>query len=101
MSSEPEPPAKLFWAVTLNNTTDGTMPETEQLMPSINQFNKVAQDDDGSIWFHFGPSRPEDVPESNWIQTVPDRAFLCCIRFYGTATEFYDQTWKPDDVIKA
>jgi len=22
------------------------------------------------------------------------------IRLYGSGTEFYDQTWKPDDVVK-
>src|SRR5262249_46596796 len=97
----PDPPAKLFWAVTLYNITDGTMPETGQLMPSINQLNTVAHDDDGAVTFHFGPTRSDHVPASNWIQTVPGRAFMCCIRFYGTAVEFYDQTWKPDDVTKA
>jgi hypothetical protein len=97
----PDPPAKLFWAVTAYNTTDGTMPETDQLLPSINQFNKVEHDVDGSIRLHFGPDLPDGVPASNFIKTVPERAFLACIRFYGTATEFYDQTWKPDDVIKA
>ena len=40
------------------------------------------------------------APESNWIQTVSGRAFLVALRLYGTGTEFYDQTWKPDDVIK-
>lgn len=28
------------------------------------------------------------------------RVFLVCIRLYGSSTEFYDQTWKPDDVVK-
>jgi hypothetical protein len=95
-----DPPAKLFWAVTLYNVTDSTMPETPQLLPSINQFDKVARNEDGSLDLHFAPARPGGVPASNWIQTVEARAFLCCIRFYGTAIEFYDQTWKPDDVVK-
>jgi hypothetical protein len=96
----PDPPAKLFWAVTIYNISDGTMPETSQLLPSINQFDKVAHTDDGSIELHFGPDHPDGVAESNWIQTVPRRAFICCIRFYGTAIDFYDQTWKPDDVVR-
>jgi hypothetical protein len=48
----------------------------------------------------LGPTKPDNVPDKNWIQTVAGRAFMCVIRFYGTAIEFYDQTWKPDDVIK-
>ena len=49
----------------------------------------------------FGPTRPEGTNEKNWIQTLNGRAFLVTIRLYGSGTEFYDQTWKPDDVIKA
>lgn len=96
----PDPPAKLFWAVTAYNITDGTMPETDQLLPSINQFDHVERDDDGSIRLHFGPELPDGIPASNFIKTIPGRAFLACIRFYGTAIEFYDQTWKPDDLVK-
>jgi hypothetical protein len=28
------------------------------------------------------------------------KAFIVAIRLYGSGTEFYDQTWKPDDVVK-
>jgi hypothetical protein len=96
----PDPPAALFWAVTLYNVTDGTMPETPQLLPSINQFNKIDHNHDGSLDLHFAPEQPADVPASNWIQTIDGRPFLCAIRFYGTAIEFYDQSWKPDDIVK-
>ena len=93
-------PAKLFWAVTLYNITDGTMPETPQLMPSINGFNNVEKNADGSIDLYFGATKPDDAPESNWIQAVNGRDFMCVIRLYGTGIEFFDQTWKPDDVVK-
>jgi hypothetical protein len=96
----PHPPAALFWAVTAYNITDGTMPETPQLLPSINGFNKVATNPDGSVDLWFGPAKPADAPETNWIQTVRDRNFLVALRLYGTGVEFFDQTWKPDDVVK-
>jgi len=95
------PPAALFWAVTLYNATDGTMPETAQLMPSINQLDNVDTNDDGSIELYFGPTKPPTVPDKNWIQTVEGRPFMCAIRFYGSTIEFYDQTWRPDDIVKA
>jgi hypothetical protein len=96
----PDPPAALFWAVTAYNITDGTMVQAPQLMPSINGFNKVATNPDGSTDLWFGPTRPADAPESNWIQTVPGRNFLVALRLYGTGVEFFDQSWKPDDVVK-
>jgi len=55
---------------------------------------------DGSVDLWFASAKPADVPASNFIQTVPNRNFLVALRLYGTGTEFYDQTWKPDDVVK-
>jgi len=96
----PNPPAELFWAVTAYNITDGTMVEAPQLMPSINGYNKVATNSDGSVDLWFAPEKPADVPQSNWIQTVSGRNFLAALRLYGTGVAFFDQTWKPDDVVK-
>ena len=96
----PNPPAALFWAVTAYNVVDGTMPETPQLMPSINGMNDVMINEDGSIDIWFAPELPSDVPDSNWIQVVDGRDFLAVIRLYGSGIEFFDQTWKPDDVVK-
>jgi hypothetical protein len=96
----PNPPARLFWAVTAYNITDGTMPETPQLLPSINGFYDVAKNEDGSIDLWFGAKKPADAPESNWIQVVDGRDFLVALRLYGAGTEFFDQTWKPDDIVK-
>jgi len=94
------PPAALFWAVTAYNVVDGTMPETPQLLPSINGYDDLAKNGDGSIDLWFGPQMPEGATESNWIQTVEGRDFLVALRLYGAEKEFYDQTWKPDDIIK-
>jgi hypothetical protein len=96
----PNPPAALFWAATAYNITDGAMVEAPQLLPSINGFNKVATNSDGSIDLWFGPSKPANASESNFIQTVSGRNFLVAFRLYGTGVEFFDQTWKPDDVVK-
>ena len=95
-----DPPAALFWAVTAYNITDGTMVEAPQLLPSINGFNKVATNSDGSIDLWFGPSKPACALASNFIQTVSGLNFLVALRLYGTGVEFFDQTWKPDDVVK-
>lgn len=76
------------------------MVEAPQLMPSINGFNEVAKNNDGSIDIYFAPEMPRNVPTSNWIQTVAARNFLVALRLYGTDVEFFDQTWKPDDVVK-
>lgn len=93
-------PAKAFWAVTLYNISDGTMPETDQLIPGVNGYDDTAKNEDGSIELYFGPTKPEGVAESNYIETIENRAFLTGLRIYGSAVEFFDQTWRPDDVLK-
>jgi len=76
------------------------MVEAPQLMQSINGFNKVVANGDGSVDLWFGPQKPANAPASNFIQTVDGRNFLVALRLYGTGVEFFDQTWKPDDVMK-
>ena len=66
-------PATLFWDVTLYNVPDGTMPETDQMLPSKNGFENTAINDDGSIDLHFGPRMPDGVAETNFIKTVNGR----------------------------
>ena len=94
------PPAALFWAVTAYNITDGTMVEAPQLLPSINSLGKVAANRHGSIDIWFGPTKPAEAADTNFIQTVSGRNFLAAVRLYGSGVEFFDQTWKPDDVVK-
>ncbi|MCO8122746.1 DUF1254 domain-containing protein [Stieleria sp. TO1_6] len=94
------PPAGLFWAVTAYNVTDGTMPETDQLLPSTNGYYDIPKNDDGSIDIWFGPQQPDDVADSAFIKTIPGRNFLVCFRLYGAEDAFYDQTWKLDDIVK-
>lgn len=94
-------PAKLFWAVTVYNITDGTMPKTSQEFPSINSLSEnIVKNKDGSVDIQFGPTKAKNVPESNWIQTIKGRDFMMVVRLYGTEITFFDQTWKAGELIK-
>lgn len=63
-------------------------------------FNKVTKNNDGSIDLYFGAQKPAGAADANWIQTTEGRDFLVALRLYGTGVEFFDQSWKPDDVVK-
>jgi hypothetical protein len=93
-------PAKLYWAVTIYNPSDGTLPQTDQPFPSRNQFHKPPTNSDGSVDLYFGPSKPEGIDAKSWIQTLKGKASIVALRPYGSGAEFHDQTWKPDDVSK-
>jgi hypothetical protein len=93
-------PAALYWSVTVYNPADGTLPQTSQPFPSRNLYDKPQSNADGSVDIYFGPKKPSNVSEKNWLQTLTGRAFMVSIRLYGAETAYYDQTWKPDDVVK-
>jgi hypothetical protein len=96
----PNVPAALFWAVTAYNITDGTMIETDQLLPSTNGYYEQPKNPDGSLDIWFGPQKPPGVVDAAFIKTIPGRDFVVALRLYGTELPFYDQTWKPDDIVK-
>ncbi|WP_227984329.1 DUF1254 domain-containing protein [Nocardia spumae] len=96
----PNPPAGLFWAATAYNVTDGTMPETDELLPSTNGYYDIPKNEDGSIDLWFGPEQPDGVADAAFVKVIPGRHFVGCFRLYGTGVEFYDQSWKPDDFVK-
>ncbi|HEY6519723.1 MAG TPA: DUF1214 domain-containing protein [Roseiarcus sp.] len=60
----------------------------------------MTNDSNDSSTRRIGSKKPANVADSNWIQTADGRDFLVALRLYGTGVEFYDQTWKPDDVVK-
>jgi hypothetical protein len=97
----PNVPAALFWSVTLYNPADGAMVDNGRPFPSINSMSKVEANSDGSCDLYFGPSLPTGKAETNWIKTNPGQGFMAALRLYGATMPFYDQSWIPDDVVKA
>ena len=62
-------PAALYWAVTIYNPQDGTMPATGQPFPSRNQFDRPPTNADGSVDLYFAPEKPAGVDPKSWIGT--------------------------------
>ncbi|KFG79640.1 putative signal peptide protein [Metarhizium anisopliae] len=76
------------------------MTAAEQLLPSVNGLDTVKTNADASVDVYFGPGKPAEAADTNWIQTVDGLNFLVAVRLYGPGVEFFDQTWKPDDLVK-
>ena len=38
--------------------------------------------------------------EKNWVKTIPGEGWFAYIRLYGPLESYFDQTWKPDDIVK-
>jgi hypothetical protein len=94
----PNVPAKLFWSVTLYDPVTGAGLDNGQAFPSLNSMDKPAMNADGSYDFYFGPKSPGEG--KNWIATIPGKGFFPLFRLYAPTKLFFDETWKPDDVVK-
>lgn len=92
-------PAKDFWSVTAYDAETRSLLQNGQPKPSISTFDQPEVNADGSVDIFFGPHSPEGK-EKNWVKTLPDLGWFVYIRLYGPLEPFFDQTWRPDDVVK-
>jgi hypothetical protein len=95
----PNIPINNFWSVTLYDPGTRSLLQTDQSKPSINSFDEPEKNEDGSYDIYFSPSAPAGK-EKNWIQTDPGKGWFTYIRLYGPLEPFFEQTWRPDDIVK-
>jgi hypothetical protein len=91
-------PVAIFWSVTVYDPITGSGLDNGQPFPSINTMDKPVQNADGSFDFYFGPTSPG--PGKNWLATLPDKGWFTIFRLYGPKKEFFDRTWKLNDIEK-
>jgi hypothetical protein len=91
-------PAALFWSVTLYDPVTGSGLDNGQPFPSLNAMDKPARNADGSTDIYFGPESPGEG--KNWLRTVPGNGFFLALRLYGPKKAFFNQSWKPGDLVK-
>ncbi|MRG60115.1 DUF1214 domain-containing protein [Agromyces sp. CFH 90414] len=92
------PPAKNFWAVDVYDTQTRSLlvvPSTPYPAVASND-GKVQANDDGSYDLYFGPTPPEGK-ESNWVETIPGKAWFQLFRIYGPLEAWFDQTWRLNE----
>jgi hypothetical protein len=92
-------PAKDFWSVTVYHPDTRSLLQNGQDKPSVSTYDDPIFNEDGSIDLYFGPEAPAGF-EKNWVKTIPGEGWFTYIRLYGPLESYFDQTWKPDDVIK-
>jgi hypothetical protein len=68
--------------------------------PSVSTYDGPEENADGSIDLYFGPRAPQGK-EKNWVETLPGKGWFVYIRLYGPLEPFFEQTWRPDDLVRA
>jgi len=95
----PNIPAKNFWSATVYDATTASGLDNGRPFPSLNQMDKPVVNADGSLDLYFGPTAPAGK-EKNWLRTVPGKGYFVIFRLYSPEQAFFDQTWKPDDIVR-
>ena len=93
-------PAKDFWSVTVYDAETRSLLQNGQPKPSLSTYDKPDANADGSVDVFFGPRAPKGR-EKNWVKTLPGKGWFPYLRLYGPLEPFFEQTWRPDDIVKA
>jgi len=94
-------PAKNFWSVVAYDADSRSILRSVQPYPSVSTYTGPAANADGSIDFEFGPdAATASGSAKNWIQTTPGKGWFVLFRLYGPLEPFFEQSWKPDDIIE-
>jgi hypothetical protein len=94
------PPAEAFWSMTLYDVTTRCLIQNDTQKGDLSSRQKLQMNSDGSVDLYFGPKAPKGK-KSNWVQTMPDKAWFPYFRLYSPTQPFLDQTWVLPDIEKA
>ncbi len=91
------PPAKRFWAVTAYDPVSRSLLDSGGNI-TVSSLGEPKVNPDGSVDVFFGPSKPKEISENNWIKTDPKKGFFLVFRFYGPLEGIMDKTWVLNDL---
>lgn len=92
-------PVKDFWSLTLYDAETRSMLKNGQKFPSVDSYQKLKKNDDGSIDLYFSPKAPVGW-ENNWVKTLEGKQWFTMMRFYGPEQAYFDKTWQLNDFEK-
>ena len=88
----------ISWSVAVYDPITGSGLDNGQPFPSLSTMDKPVQNADGTFDIYFGPKSPGEG--KNYLATLPGKGWFTLFRLYGPKKEFFDQTWKPNDIEK-
>jgi hypothetical protein len=95
-------PAARFWSLNVYDNQSRSLLQTDQVYPRAGSQEypspAAEAESDGSTVVYFSPTRPDDVPPSNWIQTDPDKGWFVILRLYSPLQPFFDKSWRPGEI---
>lgn len=91
-------PAAQWWSVAIYDVETRCFLDTRYDKVEIGSRSGLASNPDGSVDIYVAPSPPTDAPESNWLPSVPGRAWFTYLRLYGPLQPYFDATWELPEI---
>jgi hypothetical protein len=89
-------PGRLFWSVTVYDTTTRSQVQTPQNKAALRSLFELKTLKGDKAELRFGPEAPIGA-EDRWIQTIPGKGWFAYFRIYGPEKGAFDGSWKPGD----
>ena len=74
------------------------MINTAQQRTSLASTDPLQLNEDGSVDIYFAPTRPDDVADTNWIQTIPGEGWFSLLRLYAPLEPILTREWRWNDI---
>ena len=98
----PNIPAGAFWSLIAYDNQTRSMLQTPQRFPRAGSQTyptpDAVADADGSTTIYFGPTKPANVKDGNWIQTTPGKGWWTILRLYSPLESFFTKAWRPSEI---
>ena len=95
------PPARAFWSFTLYDTKNGFFIPNDRKKYSVGENGGMQLRADGGIDIHIAVSKPDGVPEANWLPlNRGDYGIDVILRLYNPDLEKF-RTWSPPKAVRA
>lgn len=91
-------PVAQFWQIPVYEVRSRVSIQNDQGRTSWAGNREMVANDDGAFDLWFAPELPEGVPESNWVQTIPDEGWFTLPRLYGPLQSILNKTWRRNDI---
>jgi hypothetical protein len=96
----PDAPVKQFWSMTVYDVASRALIDNPTQQADRSSRMDLQVNADGSVDLYVGP-KPPPGKESNWVETVPGRAWFSYFRLYGPKQAHFDGTWILPDFERA
>ena len=95
-------PGGKFWSFTVYDNQTRSMLQTPQRFPRAGSQTyptpAAVANSNGATIIYFGPSKPADAKDGNWIQPAPGKGWFTIPRLYSPLEPFFTKTWRQSEI---